>query len=137
MDFGRAAHEPRERRLALSAPTRTDAARRARVVIDKPGEDAKVKVWVSEIDGMQPENPVLEVDQPPELAGVPTFRFGFSAGTGWATLVHEIWDVQIVLPIRRSRPSRRPQRPWLRLLPVPTSPASLTPSHRAPRSPAR
>ena len=97
VDFGRVNPGASTRRLALSPPSREDAARRARVVIDKPGAGARVKVYVWSDGAAQPVTPVLDVAQPAELQGVAEFKFGFSAGTGWATLVNEIWDLQIVL----------------------------------------
>ena len=97
VDFGRVTPTAGSRRLALSAPSRAAAARHARVVIDKPGPDARVKVYVWELEQPQPTTPVLDVAQPSRLLDVATFKFGFSAGTGWATLVHEIWDLQILL----------------------------------------
>jgi hypothetical protein len=97
VDFGRITPTAGSRRLALSAPTRAGAARHARVVIDKPGADARITVYVWGIGQPQPTTPVLDVAQPVEFQNVSTFKFGFSAGTGWATLVHEIWDLQIVL----------------------------------------
>jgi hypothetical protein len=45
----------------------------------------------------QPEVPVLDLPQPAALQDVDEFKFGFSAGTGWATNIHEIWDLRIIL----------------------------------------
>lgn len=79
------------------AASRTAGARRARIVIDKPRTGARVKVYVWPVGEPQPATPVLDEPQPAALEGVETFKFGFGASTGWATNVHEIWGLQIVL----------------------------------------
>jgi len=94
VDFGRAvAGAP----ASPPSTTRAGAARRARIVIDKPGPDARVKVYVWPVGTDQPATEVLDLPQPAQLLGVETFKFGFGAGSGWATNIHEIWDLQIVL----------------------------------------
>jgi hypothetical protein len=81
----------------VPAASRGAGERRARVVIDKPGTGARVKVWVWPVGQPQPTDAVLDLPQPAALQGVNTFKFGFGASTGFATNVHEIWDLQIVL----------------------------------------
>jgi hypothetical protein len=81
----------------VPADSRDAGQRRARVVIDKPGTGARVKVWVWPVGQPQPTATVLDLPQPAALQGVDTFKFGFGASTGFATNVHEIWDLQIVL----------------------------------------
>ena len=89
VDFGRTSGSP--------AASRDAGERRARVVIDKPGAAARVKVWVWPVGQPQPTDAVLDLPQPAALQGVNTFKFGFGASTGFATNVHEIWDLQIIL----------------------------------------
>jgi hypothetical protein len=83
----------------VPATSRDASARRARIVIDKPGAGARVKVWVWPVGEPQPADTdwVLNLPQPAALQGVVTFKFGFGASTGWATNVHEIWDLGILL----------------------------------------
>lgn len=81
----------------VPAASRAGGARRARIVIDKPGPGARVKVWVWTVGAAQPTMPVLDLAQPAALQGIGTFKFGFGASTGWATNVHEIWDLSIIL----------------------------------------
>jgi len=81
----------------VPASSRDAGQRRARIVIDKPGTGARVKVWVWPVGQPQPTATVLDLPQPVALQGVDEFKFGFGASTGFATNVHEIWDLQIVL----------------------------------------
>lgn len=94
VDFGRATTGDGN---TAAAPNRASAERRARIIIDKPGLGARVKVFVWSPVDPQPSTPVLDIPQPAELQGVTDFKFGFAAATGWSTLVHEIWDLEIVL----------------------------------------
>jgi hypothetical protein len=67
-------------------------------VIDRPGgTDPRIKVWIRTLGQTQPAQPTVDIRQPVQFASVPTFKFGFTAGTGGAVNVHEVWDVRVVL----------------------------------------
>jgi hypothetical protein len=81
-----------------AATTRAAAARTARIVIDKPGgANPRVKVWIWTLGQTQPTTPRIDIPQPGQFANVSTFKFGFTAGTGGAVNVHEVWEVRVVL----------------------------------------
>jgi hypothetical protein len=113
------------------ASNRVDAARRARVIIDKPGSGARVKVFVWPVGTTQPSTPSLDLPQPEALRdpNLTTFKFGFGASTGGATNVHEIWDLQIVLadPVvqaAKAAAAAAPSGPSLACTPDPVAPGA-------------
>lgn len=73
---------------------RSAALRKARVVIDPPTDASpRVKVYVASGSGgdvSDTATPLVNVAQPVEFASNPTFKFGWSAGTGGSYNVHEI-----------------------------------------------
>ena len=89
-----------------------------------------MKVYVWPIGQSQPTTPILDLPQPNALQGVSTFKFGFSAGTGGATNVHEIWDLQIVLAdpdvqqVAAAAASAVPAGPDLACVPDPVAPGA-------------
>lgn len=81
----------------LYGTSRDAAKRKVRIVVD-PAATAtpKVRVYVGAAGGgAVPATPTLEFDQPNELKNATTFKFGFSASTGGASLDSYVWDLQL------------------------------------------
>ena len=53
-----------------------------------------VSVYLGPV-GDLPSIPTLSAPVPPEYFAATSFRFGFSAGTGWGTNLHELWGLRV------------------------------------------
>lgn len=78
-----------------SGANRAAAANEVLVTVD-PATDTSpmVKVYIGPV-GELPASPTLVAAAPSEYLAATTFKFGFTAGTGYGTNVHEIWGVRV------------------------------------------
>ena len=79
----------------FSGSDRATAARQVRIVVeDDSVPSPKVKVFFGAV-GVAQSTPVLEVPLPTELGNAATFKFGFTAGSGFYKTSAAVWDLAI------------------------------------------
>ena len=82
----------------LAGADRSAAGRNVRIVLDpQTAPSPKLKVWVWS-SGSMPSAPTLQTSQPSQYRAASTFKFGFGAGTGGSTDIHEVWGLSISKP---------------------------------------
>lgn len=80
------------------ADTRLGRARSIRIIVDpSTASTPKVRIWICAVETVcdTSTSETLMVNAPTELINEPTIRFGFAAGTGGLTNLHELWDLKV------------------------------------------
>jgi hypothetical protein len=81
--------------IVFTGENRDAAAKEVFITID-PATDPlpMINVYLGPV-GDLPTIPTLSAPVPPEYLAATSFRFGFSAGTGWGTNLHELWGLRV------------------------------------------
>lgn len=81
--------------ISFIGENRAAAAKEVFISID-PATDPfpMINVYLGPV-GALPSVPTLRAPVPSEYLAAPTFRFGFTASTGWGTNLHELWGLRV------------------------------------------
>lgn len=81
--------------ISFGGTSRDSGARAVRVTVDpQSAPNPQIKVYYASTAGGTPTE-VLSRDVPAAFLAEPTFKFGFAAATGGATIINEVWSVQV------------------------------------------
>lgn len=80
--------------------TRADAARPVRIIVDPAtAASPKIRVYMWRTGDASQDTATaalsLVADEPAQYRAAPTFKFGFSAGTGGSVNINEVWGLRI------------------------------------------